>query len=108
MFNFIIIHRTVVRYDFFQQCSKLWNVPLAGTQVVKMLASGIIGIGCELDIEGSTRCDDPQVFVENDERFTNGVHHCLGKGTSVFDLAELLFEHKRPFPGSARHRDSEA
>src|ERR1700733_6372432 len=61
-----------------------------------MFALGIIGIGCELHIEGSARCDYPQVLIENDERFTNGVHHCLRKGTSVFNLTELLFEHCRP------------
>src|ERR1700686_4036161 len=61
-----------------------------------MLALGVVGIGCELHIEGSARCDYPQVLVENDQRFTNGVDHCLRKGTSVFNLTELLFEHCRP------------
>lgn len=53
---------------------------------------GIVGIGCELHREGPARSDNPQVFVENDQRFTNGVHHCLRKRTSIFDLAELPLE----------------
>src|ERR1700719_2450629 len=71
-----------------------------------MLALGIIGIGCELHIEGSARCDYPQVLVENDQRFTNGVHHCLRKGTSVFNFTELLFEHCRPLQSVREVRNS--
>jgi hypothetical protein len=51
-----------------------------------MLALGIIWIGRELHIERSARCDYPQILVENDQRFANGVYHCLRKGTGVFNL----------------------
>src|ERR1700722_2317952 len=96
MLNFIIIHRTVVRYNVFQQGSKPWDVPLAIAQFVKMLTVGVVGSGYELHIEGPARRDSPQLLVENDRGFANGVDHCLRKSTSVFNLTELLFEHCRP------------
>lgn len=94
--NFVITQLATARYNIFEQCSKLWDVPLAVAQLVKMLALGFLGIGCEPNIEGSAGSDNPQVFVENDQRFANGIHHCLRKGTSVFNLTELLSEHYRP------------
>jgi hypothetical protein len=53
----------------------------------------VAGIGRELYIERPARGDDPQVFVEDDQRFSNGVYHRLRERTGVFDLAELLSKH---------------
>jgi hypothetical protein len=69
---------------------------------MKMFSVGIVGIGREFHIEGPARGDDPQVFVEDYQRFSNGIHHRLREGTSVFDLAELIFKHRLPFPQRAR------
>jgi hypothetical protein len=58
MFNFIFIHRAVIGYNVFQQQAKLWNIPLAVAQLIKMLSLGIVGIGRELYIEGPARGDN--------------------------------------------------
>src|ERR1700682_1913600 len=108
MLNLIIVHRAVVGNNIFQQCPQPWDVPLATAQLVKMLPLGIVWIGCKLHIEGSARCDYPQVLVENDQRFANGVHHCLRKGTRVFNLTELLFEHCRPLQSLRESENSAA
>jgi len=67
-----------------------------------MLSLGIVGIRPELQIERSARGDDAEVFVKDDQRFSNGVYHCLRERTGVFDFTELLFKHGRPFPRRAR------
>src|SRR6202048_3460119 len=54
--DLIIIHIAMTRYNVFQQRSKFWNVPLAVAQLVKMFTLGIVGIGCELHIEGAAFC----------------------------------------------------
>jgi cytochrome P450 len=71
-----------------------------------MLSSGIVRVSREFYIEGPARGDDPQVFVEDNQRFSNGVHHCLGERTGVFDLAELASEHRRPFPRWTRFKEN--
>jgi hypothetical protein len=97
MLNLILIHRTAVGYEIFQEHSEFWNVPLAIAQLIKMLSLGIIRNGHKLHIEGPARGDDPQVFVEDDQRFPDSVHHRLRERTSVFDLAELFSKHGWPF-----------
>ena len=93
MLNFVFIHRALTGYNFFQQQAELWNVPFAAAQFVKALSLCFVGIGRELYIERPTCGDDPQVSVEDDQGFTNGVNHRLRERTGVFDLAELLAEH---------------
>ena len=93
MLNFAFIHRALIGYDLFQQQAELWNVPLAVAQFIKALSFGAEGVGRELHIERPARGDDPQIFVEDDQRFTNGVYHRLRERAGVFDLAELLSKH---------------
>ena len=71
MLNFVLIHRTVIAYNFLQQQAKLWNIPLAVAQLIKMLSLGVMGIRPELHVERPARGDDPQFFVKNDQRFSN-------------------------------------
>ena len=59
-------------------------------QFIKALSLRVAGIGRELHIERPARGDDPQVFVEDDQRFTNGIYQRLRERTGVFNLAELL------------------
>jgi len=75
---------------------------LTVAQFIKMLSLNIIGIRPERHIERPARGDDPQVIVEDDHRFSNGVYHRLRERTGVFDFAELLFKHGRPFARCAR------
>lgn len=93
MLNFVLIHRTVIAYNFLQQQAKLWNIPLAVAQLIKILSLGVVGIRPELHVERPARGDDPQFFVKNDQKFSNGVYHRLRERTGVFDFAELLFKH---------------
>ena len=43
MLNFIFIHRAVIGYDFFQQQTKLGNIPFTVAQLIKMLSLGFVG-----------------------------------------------------------------
>ena len=47
MFDLIILHHPVFRYDLIQQHAKLWNIPLSITECVKKSALRLLGTNLE-------------------------------------------------------------
>ena len=79
----------------------LWTAPRR-RPIHKKAFLGIVGIRPELHTERPARGDDAEVFVKDDQRFSNGVYNRLRERTGVFDFAELVFKHGRTFPRRAR------
>src|SRR5512144_2443013 len=92
MLDWIALHHAMLWYDFFQQHSKFWNVPLSITQSVKKSALGIFGRHLECRIERSARGDHAQFFVEHKNRLANRVDNALSKCARVSDGSELFPE----------------
>src|SRR5580704_17895180 len=100
MLDFIALHHAMLGNNFFQQHAKLWNVPLFIAQRVKKSAFGVLGADLECRIEGATRGDHAQVFVEYKKGLADGVDNALSECPSIGDVRELFPEssslHKAP------------
>src|SRR5512144_2981167 len=92
MLDLIALHHAALGYNFLQQHSKFWNVPLSITQSVKKSALGIFGAHLKCRIERSARGDHTQFFVEHKNRFANRVDNSLSECTRVSDGSELFPE----------------
>ena len=92
MFDLIALHLAMFGYDFFQQHSKLRNVPLAIAQLVKKPALGIQGTNLEDLIKRAARGYHAQVFVEHQNRLADRVDNGLGERTRIFDGGKLFPE----------------
>ena len=86
--------------DFFQQHSKLWNVPLAIAQRVKQPALGVLGADLECRIEGAARGDHAQLFVEHKNRLADSVDNALSERPRIRNGGKLFPDardlHKAP------------
>jgi hypothetical protein len=90
--DFIALHHALLGYDFFQQHAKLWNVPLSIAQRVEKPTFGVLGTDLECRIEGATRGDHPQVFVEDENRLADRIDDALRERPGIGDGGELVPE----------------
>src|ERR1043166_2003488 len=91
-FDVIVLHHAMLGYDFFQQQSKRWNVPLTVAQFVEQPALGVPGCHLEERIKRAARGYHAQRLVENQDGLADGVDNGLGERTRVCGVDELLSE----------------
>src|ERR1043166_1064552 len=91
-FDVIVLHHAMLGYDFFQQQSKLWNVPLTVAQFVEQPALGVPGCHLEERIKRAARGYHAQRLVENQDGLADSVDNGLGERTRVCGVDELLSE----------------
>src|ERR1043166_3773087 len=91
-FDVIVLHHAMLGYDFFQQQSKLWDVPLAVAQFVEEPALGVLGRYLEERIKRAARGYHAQRLVEHQDGLADGVDNGLGERARVCDVGELLPE----------------
>ena len=92
MLDLIVLHHTLLGYDFFQEQPKLWNVPLSVAQLVKTPALGVLRADLEDRIERAAGGYHAQVLVEHQNRLADGIDNGLGERTRIFDVGELFSE----------------
>lgn len=92
MLHLIVFHHALLGYDFFQQQSKPWNVPLAIAQLVEQPALGVLGADLENRIERAARGDHAQILVEHQNGLVHRVDNRLGECTSIGDVGKLAAE----------------
>src|SRR5580704_9216795 len=100
MLDFIALHHALLGNNFFQQHTKLRNVPLSIAQGIKKSAIGVLGADLECRIERAARGDHAQLFVEDKNRLADSVDDALSECPRIGDGAELFPEagsqHKPP------------
>ena len=60
------------------------------SEVIEKFALSVVGIDFERQIERSARSNDPQILIEDNERFSNRVDDSVRKCPSILDLGELF------------------
>src|SRR6202035_4728420 len=88
----LALHHALLGNDFFQQHTKLRNVPLSIAQRVKKPAFGVLGTDLECRIERAARGDHAQVFVEDKNGLADGVDNALRQCPRISDGGELFPE----------------
>src|SRR5580700_5267773 len=100
MLDFIALHHALLGNNFFQEHTKLRNVPLSIAQRVKKSAFGVLGTDLECRIEGAARGDHAQVFVEHKHGLADSVDNALSECPRISDSGKLFPEagslHKAP------------
>src|ERR1700722_5458779 len=100
MLDFIALHHALLGNNFFQQHTKLRNVPLSIAQGIKKSAIGVLGADLECRIERAARGDHAQLFVEDKNRLADSVDDALSECPCIGDGGELFLEagslHKAP------------
>ena len=90
MLDFVVFHGSLLGNDFSKQQTELRNIPLAVSEIIQELALSIVGIDLECQIERSARGNDPQILIEDNERFSNRVDDSVRKYPGILDLGKLL------------------
>ena len=93
MFDFTVLHRTVLGQDISKQSTKFRRVPFTLAQFIKQLAPGFVGTDRECAIERAARGDDAQILVQHDERLAHGVDDRMCERRCVMAVDEVLAEH---------------
>src|ERR1700677_4708920 len=89
MLDLITLHHAFVGNDFFQQHTKLGNVPLSSAQRVKKSAFGVLGANLEGRIEGAAGGKHAEVLVEHQDGLADSVDNALSEGPRVDNGGEL-------------------
>ena len=91
MLDFVVFHGSLLGNYFSKQQTELRNIPLTVSEVIEKFALSVVGIDFERQIERSARSNDPQILIEDNERFSNRVDDSVRKYPGILDLRETAF-----------------
>src|SRR4029453_14371585 len=106
MLDFVVFHGSLLGNVFSNTKTESRNIPFTVSRVIEKFALSVVGIDFERQIERSARSNDPQILIEDNERFSNRVDDSVRKYPRILDLGKLLSEHVSEHVGYPRRGGS--